>query len=1005
MKKLFIIAALLVCAHATAFAQRTGTVSGQITDDATGESITGAVVEMRSVADTTFVRHIVSDRESKFSIAELPFGNYTLRVTFLGYEPNQTQINVNARNIALAHVFLKSSVTELDGVTVMAQAVRVSMRGDTISYNAAAFQVSDDADADELLRQLPGVEVGEDGSLRAQGKDVQQILVDGKETFGTDVAAVMRNIPANAIQRVEVYNKLSDFAQTTGINDGDDFQVMNFVTGVTFAQYGTFTGLYGYKDKYSADAQYNIMTGSHGLMLNTSSNNTGGGGRIGMGMMGGGGGGSMTVTPGMMGGGGGGGRTFTVTPGMMGGGGFGSRFGGGGGMSENNKILTHNVAFNHNYDGGDKLKTAVFYSYGHTDAQTKSESDRTYFNTSIFNDLYNRTTRVSESNSINNRHIFGGNVQWRPAARQMLNLRIGGTYANTNAHSTSTENQFTDVIENLFQYYRSRTGNHTEQYNFTGGLNYGVGFAKAGRSLSVGLNAGANKNDGNSTNDIHLRILGRTPQLDSMGRNRSLSDSYGWNVAGRVQYSEPLSEYWSLMATYEFSNRFSDRNTAAERWESFGNYNNFDNGHWVDWNEGSNILETRDVSHRTGGGIYYSKNNDLLRIDVVYKHTLQKMDRILPRPYKADANFHNMVYNAMYNKQLTPQHRLEFRLEADTQNPSITQLQDVDDISSTIYVSTGNPDLQPYYTHTGSVSYNMNNLTQALNFSLTAHGSMTSDYIGTDTRIITDDQWETPNGTIIEKGGQYSRPINMGESAWSFGLTASLGKPINFMKCNFNMSGGMSYSETPGIINGVFNTAQTQSYNVSASLNSNWSQRLIVSTSYRIAPGVTNNTREGFERSTGLNQSASLSVRWDIVERIFMRTNLRYTNNLTRQAGIAEDYRFENAMCNVSVGKRLFRNRRGELTFSVNDLFNQSRVSNQRIFPNYIENSVDRGIGRFYSVSFTYRLRDFFRGNESLSRGTGMRSQGMDGRSRESFMRDVRSRMGGDGSMIMFRER
>ncbi len=953
MKKLSILTAILLFASSSAFAQqqRMGTISGNVADDATAQPIPGAAIEIISGADSTLVKGEVSDTQSRFAISNLPYGEYIMRVSHIGYQTLERTVTVNARNINLSYVFITPTSVEIDEVNITARAVRVSQRGDTISYNAKAFKVSEYADSDELLRQLPGVEVGSDGTVKAQGKDVQKILVDGKETFGTDVATTMRNIPANVIDRVEVYNKLSDFAETTGINDGEDYQVMNFVTGVTFAQIGTFSALYGIKDKYGLDARYNVITGDHGIMLNASANNTGG--------MGGGGG--------MMG------------IGMMGGGGYGSRFGGGRGQSANNKSSSYNTGLNYNFDKTDKFSLNFNYRYGHRDNETKRASDRSYFNTELLGDLYNRATELRTNNSINNDHNFGGNAEWRITPKQRISLRLDGSYSSDNSRSLNETDLFTDVIENRFRYEREKDKTHDESYDIRLGLNYGLRFNKEGRSLSIGLNADTDKEDGNEYIDTHTIIPNL--ELDSLGRRREINDEDGWRVRGKVQYSEPISRYWNLMAVYEFSYSVSNENDHMEMWDYDYPDESFDTGVFVPWGQKSSVLERRDVSHRVAPGIYYSKNNNLLRLDLVYKYTNQFIDRTLPEPlFKGDISFNNFVYNAMYRMQLTPQKRLEFQLEADTSNPNLNQMQDVDRSGNgDLYVTTGNPGLKPYYTHQGSVSYNTNNIVRATNFSVTVNGSVTMDYIGTRTMIVTEPAgFTTPNETHIHQGGQWSRPENMNESSWSFGADASYSMPVDLIRSNLRLNGRYNYSESPGYINEVKNTARTQGFSFGARVSSNWSTDLVMYLNYSFAPSFTRNTDKTFDRSSRLGHSLGYNVTWQTWKDFVFRGDLSYTNSLTKQKG-ASDYRFENTMCNVSLGKRIFRNKRGEIAIRVNDLLNQNKYMSQSVYPNYIENVVDKGIGRYFSLSFTYNLRNFSKNGEGaerlnrLSRGRRMR--------------------------------
>ena len=209
MKRLLLSTLFLFFAVA-AFAQK-GAVSGTVLDADTGESVAGAVLEVAPVKTPDQKQYFTSGYKGAVAIPSLPYDEYRLTVSFLGYNNYETTFRVAAGKQNIGRIELKPGV-QIETVVKEAKALRTSQKGDTVSYNAGAFKVTNDADVEGLLKKMPGITVS-DGTVEAQGEQIKKVFVDGKEFFGEDVTTAIKSLPAQAVDRIEVYNKLSDAAE------------------------------------------------------------------------------------------------------------------------------------------------------------------------------------------------------------------------------------------------------------------------------------------------------------------------------------------------------------------------------------------------------------------------------------------------------------------------------------------------------------------------------------------------------------------------------------------------------------------------------------------------------------------------------------------------------------------------------------------------------------------------------------------------------------------------
>ena len=226
-----VIGSGLACAQQAAGQTRGGSVSGRVMEIVgTGQSpMYAASVRVLSLPDSSYVNGASTDSTGRFSVRNLPFGKYAVEVGMIGYSNQYRDIQLSAEksSVSLGTIGLSMEDVMLGGVTVTANAIQVSVKEDTIVYNANAFRVPEGSMLEDLIKKFPGAEISDDGTITINGKEVKKFLIDGKEFFTDDPNIASKNLPANMVEKLKFYERQSDFARTTGIDDGEEEVVLD----------------------------------------------------------------------------------------------------------------------------------------------------------------------------------------------------------------------------------------------------------------------------------------------------------------------------------------------------------------------------------------------------------------------------------------------------------------------------------------------------------------------------------------------------------------------------------------------------------------------------------------------------------------------------------------------------------------------------------------------------------------------------------------------------------
>ena len=256
-------------------AQETGTskVSGIVKDNVNEPQI-GATVSLQTAAGV-YAGGGAADIDGHFVISDVSPGTYRIKISYLGFTDYNKEISVGATEFNLGIVKMEpSKATTLKEVDIVEKAIAVQQKDDTTQFNANSYKVNPDATAEDLVRKMPGMDLST-GTPQAQGEQVAKVLVDGKPFFGDDATSSLKNLPAEVIDKIQVYDEKSDQSQFTGFDDGNTAKVINIVTkpGKRQGVFGKVYGAYGYDDKYNAGGNVNYFQGDRRISLIGQTNN------------------------------------------------------------------------------------------------------------------------------------------------------------------------------------------------------------------------------------------------------------------------------------------------------------------------------------------------------------------------------------------------------------------------------------------------------------------------------------------------------------------------------------------------------------------------------------------------------------------------------------------------------------------------------------------------------------------------------------------------------------
>ena len=758
-------------------------ITGMVIDDAQ-DPIPQTTVRLLKT-DSTLVKGALTNMEGKFKLASQQTGDFILQVTCVGFKPYTKRIKVSEKDVAVGTIAMEPDAIMLKGATVTGQAAKVMLKADTFIYNAAAFRTPEGSVVEELVRRLPGAEVSDDGTIKINGKQVKKILVDGKEFMTGDTKTAIKNLPTNIIDRIKAYDKQSDMARVSGIEDGEEETVLDFgiKAGMNKGVMANADLGVGTKDRYAGRIFGGVMKDDLKVFLMTNANNTN-------------------------------------DQGFPGGGGGGGRFGGGRQGLNAMKMTGLNL----NYEKTDKLTIDGSIRWNHSDGDTYSKSATESFYSGTTSSFSNsRSQNFSRGNQWNGQM----RLEWQPDSMTNIMFRPNFSYSSNDAtnwgmSATFDENPYdysddplSDIVNlakkyNIVKNYNVNDGvNYSDSKTLRGMLQYNRRLNNRGRNITLQVNAnwGEGTSESMSNNYIYLFT---TPDTTITNRyNLTPQDNWGYSL--RANYSEPIADrvYLQFGYRYQYSYTKSDRKTYSLNGMDYSGiepiYRNFDVylnplPYPLDYYEDQtlsrysnykNYTHTAELTLRVVRPTY--NLNVGFQVIPQKSHFVQDYTKLVDgvtTRLRADTtrtvtNFTPTV-DFRWKKSQTGQLRLTYR--ANTQQPSISDLLDVYDDSNPLRITRGNPGLKPSFTQNINLFYNdyfTNHQRAVMTF---VNFSTTSNSVSNKTTYNT------------ETGGTITRPENI-DGNWNSNLGFMFNTAIDSAGYfNMNTFTNLSYNHNVGYV-------------------------------------------------------------------------------------------------------------------------------------------------------------------------------------------------------------
>jgi hypothetical protein len=923
------------------------TLKGKVADKTDKSAIAGATVALLLQKDSSQVGIKVSDSKGNFQFSSLLPAVYVVRISYSGYEKIEQKIALQASNATTIPFNIAKIATDLTGITVISKPPPVKQKGDTSEFSASQFKVNPDATAEDMIKKLPGITVARDGTVTAMGEQVRKVTVDGKDFFGDDATAALKNLPADVIDKIQVFDRLSDQAQLTGFDDGNSVKTVNIVTksGIKNGQFGRIYAGAGTDSRYTAGGNVSFFKGNRRLSLVGNFNNinlqnfssqdllgvtsTGGGGR-------GGGGGNRGG-----GGGFGGGDNFNV--------------------GQSNGISKTNAAgLNFSNQYGKKLTLSGSYFFNNsTNTNESLTNTQNFFNPK---NLFN--VQKTNSTTDNTNHRVNMRLEYKIDSANSLFIIPSISFQNNKSVTTSSSQSFYAINDST-----GTTASNSESdrngYNIRNNIMFRHSFAKRGRTLSVGFNTAWSKNDGETYTDTKNKYFYTTGTSEVLSDRFKDSKTSGTTIGGNIAFTEPIGKKAQLQIDYTptIQKNKADQQTFNYDGQKFTLFdpklsNQFDN---------TVTTNNAGINYRLG-----QSRDEQLSFGVNFQHSKLESQRTFPSPTTVNQTFTNVLPNLMWRKKLSATGNIRVFYRASTNFPSITQLQDVVSDTSALSVNSGNPDLKQSYTHFLSGRYSYTNSKTSKSFFANLFLQTASDYITNGSYFIKNDS--VINNVTVKKNSQFSKPVNMdGYKSLRTFFTYSM--PLKFIKTTLNLNAGFSYSKLPGLVDYKTTITNSYAYNTGVVFASNVSEYVDFNISYS---ANFNNSSTNTTNSTAtkyVNQSAGAQVN------LLSKKGWFLQNDVTGNAytGLAEGFNQSFWLWNAAVGKKILKGQSGEIKLSVFDLLKQNQSLVRTVTGSYIEDAQTQVLKQYFMLTFTYKLKNFgapARQNGGFNRGGGDRPMG-----------------------------
>lgn len=889
------------------------TIQGSLKDSIANRALNSATVSLVYAKDSSLVSFSRTNEAGVFNFKNVAPGNYLISVSYVGYVPKWVPVLTGTGKIVEMGLIYMNDVNTMSTVTVTARRPPVVINGDSVEFNSENFKTAPNAVVEDLLKKMPGMEVDKAGGITVNGKKVTKVFVNGKEFFTGDPVMATKNLPADAVDKIQVYDRKSDQAMFTGIDDGSEETAINLKLKKdrNKSTFGKLNAGAGTPSVFDAQGNVNVINNEAQFSAIGGANNTNRQNFSGRNII------NFS--------GGGGGR-----PGA--GGGVTVNFSGGSGETDAN---AQGIADTYSIGGN--------YSNLFNDKKTEFNANLSVSDVTRNNNSFSKTqnltpgnsfNRISNANSIagNKQQNFGSTIDHKVTDNFSFRFTPSlGLQQTTNYSEDSTQTYLTNG--NLLNSNTTMSSSASDAVNAASTLLLRKKFAKKGRTISSTITQSFNRS--NSTGNQYteqLSYLNNKLTNDSILDQKNIRKGENSSYSANVIYTEPLGKK-SLL---EFNTYLSKSIGSSSR--KIYDYSSLTDGYGV-----LNTRLTNEFNSEytySGGGMSYRSNQKKYNFATGFSIQKAVLDgENISAKTKLSQSFQDILPNATFRYNFSQTKNLNIDYRTSTNQPSITQLQPVLDQSNINRQSIGNPDLKRSYVHNLNIRFFSSKILAGKNFFSTLNASTTNNSIVNYDSVL-------PNRTILTK------PVNV-DGAYRINTSLNYGFGIKKLKSRLSFGLNAGLNNNISYANGLLNTIVTKSTGPSMSYTYIVDDVIDINLTARYSFSQTTNEVNPNLNTNFLTKVFGADMTNYLPFNIVLNQSLNYAIN----TGRAEGFNTAIPIWNASFSKFFLKNKRAEIKMSAFDLLNKNIGINRNVSQNQIVDRSYNVISQYFMLTFTYSLQ------------------------------------------------
>ncbi|RXM41656.1 outer membrane beta-barrel protein [Flavobacterium sp. YO64] len=889
----------------SANAQNNIVVKGTVVDINSQLPLELATVYFTAVKDSTIIEYATTDKNGNFIINTKKYDKPVfLKVNYTGYQTYYEEQKGLTESKDFGKLYMLENANVLNEVIVKSEAPPITIKKDTLEFNAGSYKVRPDANVETLLKQLPGFDVDNTGKITVNGREVNQVLVNGKAFFDKDGAIAIKNLPADIIKKVQVSDFKTKKEELAKQESTSDYSSINITIDEkkNKGYFGKVLGGYGSDERYESSLMMNFFKNKQKISVLASSNNINSTGF------------SMDEVFDNMGGG----RNAR---------------GGGQGSGSGGKGITQSTLAGINYSDDWTKNLEFMSSYNFTNAVTKNESKSNQLSFLPTGNILTEADSKTKNENTGNKANFELEYKINPSMQIVFAPKLNLSQSNSNSSSsTFSENENGDALN------ESTAASHTESSNtsFANSINFNKTFEKESRNLSVVFNNNNTKNDSNGINvseTIFYQDNKPNDERNQNAKNESKSDAYSLDV----EYTEPVTDSLRLRfgTNFDWQSSMNDQKTF-----------NFDDAsqEYSDLNLSlTNYTTSKQNSITPKVGISWQKSKFTLNVNSrtsivefdnhsFYLNQTTDLNKRYMLPYGTA----QLRYKFNRSKNLT------FKYDYSNALPSATQLMPVADLNNPLNSVVGNPNLNPIEKNTAGIDFKNFDFRTRSGYSLFLKG----DYYNNDvvSTSIYDDSGKR-NTTYVNISGTYSASLG---GNWN----QQIKKDAHTIRYGLRLSGNYNFDK--GFTNAVLYYAKSVVITPSVYASYDYGEVLSIAPSYSLSY---NETRyENYSRDATSN----------VIHRINMQTTSYWPANLifgndfgyTYNSNISDDFKKDFFLWNTSLSYG-FLDKKLYAKVKVYDVLNQNQSATRTISPTSIRDEENTVLKRYVMFSLAYKIGNF----------------------------------------------